>query len=455
MRAAITVMALVALAAPSSAQGLELEWSAADRLGGVRTIDELAPERPVAVRLHILGRCPAEVTWKLDGDPVTPKQRPGCNFDLAMSAGEHEVEAEAGGETVTERVAPKDVVVVSLGDSVASGEGNPDGPPGPRWLEPRCNRSLRSGAAHAAGAVERADPHSVVTFVPLGCSGATIEAGLLGPYAGIAPDRRKGQLRPQVDPLSAIAAKREIGAVMLSVGANDVHFGPAVRFCMRVDPCDERRFDPESAWREAPNPETPTAAEVVRTATADLRAGYDRLAARLGEEVRPERVLIYEYFDPLRDESGETCADALPGVRPNEANWARHEVLEPLNAEVRAAAERHGWQVVRGVAPAFRTHGICVGGEERWIRRPGESIARQLTLTGTFHPNERGHLATAALIAPQLAGTLELDINPAAETSGRGDAEHDGYVRWYWLIVAALAGAAALALGGRFLGSRG
>ena len=72
----------------------------------------------------------------------------------------------------------RDHLIVSLGDSYASGEGNPDvnraGSTPARWVDKRCHRSAYAGPAQAALALERADPHSSVTFLSFACSGATI-----------------------------------------------------------------------------------------------------------------------------------------------------------------------------------------------------------------------------------------------------------------------------------------
>src|SRR5215216_1507388 len=94
-------------------------------------------------------------------------------------------------------------------------------------------------------------------FVPRGCSGATVPRGLLGPYVGIEPDRERTIQPPQVELLSDLAARREIDAVLVSIGANDVHFGAIVQFCAAVKDCPERRFDPRETGKEAPEPGAP------------------------------------------------------------------------------------------------------------------------------------------------------------------------------------------------------
>jgi len=444
-------LAVAFLAAPP-ARGqdeLTLGWSIPDRLNGRASIDEAAPARPLAVRIAVEGGCPADPIFEVEGDRVDVTAVGRCSFDLPpMAPGDYDVEVTAGSRTATATIAPRDHLVVSLGDSVASGEGNPDAVRKPIWLEQRCHRSLLSGAAQAALAAERGDRHSAITLVPLGCSGATIHKGLLGKYHGIERDKRKGPLAPQLDVLGDL--ERPVDAVLLSVGANDVNFGDLVAFCVSVDDCEDQRFDPANPDDPAAEP-FPTVTEVVRNALTDLNRGYDELAARLDEEgVDPSRVIIVEYFDPLRNELGETCPHALPRVDLEEAEWAQRHVLAPLNLEVRAAAARQGWQLVSGVNDAFHRHGICAdGARQSWVRRPVDSLLRQLRLSGTLHPNGDGHRATATLIAPLLGTTLGVGSG-TEQILSLPDGERNGYVHWIWLVavgvVAGLLGAGAALL---------
>jgi lysophospholipase L1-like esterase len=438
--AALLLVLLAAAAAPSAAATDEvaLDWSVMDRLTGPTSIDESGPVRQATLRVAVDagGACPREPHFALDGDAARAREAPGCAFDLAnVPPGEHRLTLDdaAGDELAQTDVDLRDLLVVSLGDSVASGEGNPDpGGVGVHWLEQRCHRSLRSGAAQAARAVEQGDRHSVVTFVPLACSGATIDAGLLGAYDGVQPNRHLGPLPPQVDVLERL--RRPVDAVLLSVGANDLNFSKLVLFCMKVDDCWSHHFDAAHPRNEAGS-SFPTAADVERTALERLQAGYDRLAARLAGTVEPAKVIAVQYFDPLRDANGDICAHALPGLSAQEAQWAERDVLTPLNAALAAAAARHGWQLVGGVADAFRRHGICAG-SAAWVANPLHSLAAELAIVGTLHPNGRGHAATAALIAPTLAATLSIAAGVVSD-----DGPSPGRVPWPWLLVAAAAGA--------------
>ena len=70
----------------------------------------------------------------------------------------------------------QDFLVVGMGDSLGSGEGNPESGTGTgaKWQNKRCDRSFLSYQALAAMAIERADEKTSVTFVHLACSGASI-----------------------------------------------------------------------------------------------------------------------------------------------------------------------------------------------------------------------------------------------------------------------------------------
>lgn len=300
-------------------------------------------------------------------------------------------------------------LIVSIGDSVASGEGNPDvrgrlGRP-PRWLFERCHRSLVSGHAKAALAIERDDPDADVSFVPLGCSGATVTKGLLGEY--------RGQPR-QVEQVNALAEAREIDALLVSVGANDAHFAPLVRRCLFASDCPDRPFQGRPTLRAA-----------IEDALEELAGGYDALDAALSKEIDRDRVTIVEYFDPTRGSDGRFCQlDFLGGrVEPEESQWMHEEVVDPLNEVVHAAAKRHGWRVVEGVDEAFDGHGVCARPErEVWTRTLEQSLFRQnLNHQGGLHPNARGHRATARLIHPVLADVLGVTPRETGDEPDGGD----------------------------------
>jgi lysophospholipase L1-like esterase len=146
-----------------------------------------------------------------------------------------------------------DRLVVALGDSVASGEGNPDRQG--RWLDPPCHRSSTAGFEQAARLLGEAMTRRSITFVSLACSGAAIDQGLLERYGGVAPEPGR-RYEPQVERLERLADVRGAGpgnqppvdAVLLSVGANDVHFSEVVKACALPGNC--RRSHDEAVFAE-------------------------------------------------------------------------------------------------------------------------------------------------------------------------------------------------------------
>lgn len=323
-------------------------------------------------------------------------------FAGCLGIGEDEPEPEHG-----------ENLIVSVGDSVAAGQGNP-APDSPRWLSHRCYRSTLSGHWIAGHEVIDANPDAALDFVSLACSGATIDRGLLGaqrtgPFA---------QERPQLDRLEELAGEATVEALMISVGANDVGFSRIVIFCAGKEDCpDSRDYGPAKDWARENGKPVPTLREFVARSIAELPGAYRRVEERIPAEIPRERVLLVEYFDPTRWPARTPCAifrravlrlpiDDL--VTREESRWAHDEVLIPLNEAIHESAGENGWTVVKGVDERFDGHGICAPSEQRWIRTLGESLERQHDPLGALHPNEAGHRATAALIAPALAEALGL-----------------------------------------------
>jgi hypothetical protein len=135
------------------------------------------------------------------------------------------VTVEIGGQEVAATSASvTDLFIVGMGDSIGSGEGNPDIPvrfsreraayygatskdlqlggfparvgrwkqigdkrfieENARWLDQACRRSFYSHQLRAALQLAIEDPHRAVTFVGVACSGAEVTAGLFLRYKG-------------------------------------------------------------------------------------------------------------------------------------------------------------------------------------------------------------------------------------------------------------------------------
>lgn len=147
------------------------------------------------------------------------------------------------GRQLTEEIRVEDILVVGVGDSFASGEGNPDVPvrfarnryaiygptkidqkPGrayptrdgdwqvvgdplfmkgsARWLGQSCHRSLYSHQIRAAMQLAINNPKRAVTFVGYACAGAEITHGLFLRFKG----NEWSPVQPQLSQVSAVAA---------------------------------------------------------------------------------------------------------------------------------------------------------------------------------------------------------------------------------------------------------
>ena len=316
-----------------------------------------------------------------------------------------------GGGSGQVAVTVHDTLLVGLGDSTGSGEGNPDIPATAtaqaRWEDRRCDRSARSFEAQAAGLLEGASDRSSVTFVHLACSGATILRGVAGPYRGLAPVADQ-TIPAQISEMKRLAGTRPVDAVVVSVGINDLAFGDVVRFCTG----DGGGLRNILNWGKIDCWALPfraglTLREWVRSMVAQLPARYDELARTFGTSVPPGRIFLTQYPDATRDADGRTCDPLIIGdngiLTRREAAEAEAELLVPVNAAIAAAAAAHGWQVVTGAAERSRTHGYCVTDPaQRWFVTYPESQIAQGNENGTLHPDELGHADTARLVVARL-----------------------------------------------------
>jgi lysophospholipase L1-like esterase len=347
--------------------------------------------------------------WTIDAAPTQAQRTAPCRFRLAFpQEGVYEVaftSASADGrQRATGRLSlnVQDWLVVGLGDSLSSGESVPDRSKTARgavqWKDRRCHRSNKSYQAVAARDLEKSDPQTSVTFVHLACSGASVPEGLLGPYAGIEPADPANPVPAQLDAMSALVGRRAIDALALSIGVNDLSFGPVVAFCWKPasSDCQETDWTPGVKLRDQ-----------VPVWLRELGPRYDDLAAQgLFGRIQADRVYLMEYMDPLHDQNGTICSTGSLGVGINgtEAQWLFTDFLGPLDASASSAASAHAWRFVGGPLASFARHGYC--STTGWITTFQQSFNQQGNVDGTLHPNATGHVALAqhltAAIRPNL-----------------------------------------------------
>ena len=146
--------------------------------------------------------------------------------------------------TISNRVLIEDILIVSIGDSFSSGEGNPergrlnpypdalwanDGSSSPISIvnqrHRRAHRSTLGWPAQTALSLENADSSTSVTFVSAATTGGTINHGILNPGEGSENEPLpSGGLPAQLDEISQIVGNRRIDVLLMSVGINDIGF---------------------------------------------------------------------------------------------------------------------------------------------------------------------------------------------------------------------------------------
>ena len=237
------------------------------------------------------------------------------------------------------------VQAIVLGDSVAAGIG---GPPLPDATpdDEACERSAFAFAETLA----RVNDWTVDN---LGCSGATIEHGIVG--AQLVGGRR---MPPQL-----AVAKRAVAAevVIVNIGANDLHWSTLVRLCSASDLCDSRAFT--AYFQRSLDGFTQDYYELLR-----------QLVALPGDPL----VVINQYYRPF---DPETDCLADQGLTRNRIETLLDR-LDTLNAVLTTGAETFGYRSVR---PDFSGHELCT--DQAWVQGRDDQAP--------LHPNARGQLVIA------------------------------------------------------------
>ena len=361
-------------------------------------------DHPVTARLT--GPIPVGATcaWSIDDGEGAPRQ---STLDCAEPVN---FRARYGRPTVTtvdvssgpeapQRVATeimvRDIFIAGLGDSIASGEGNPDRPitlsdegfcfrsylgtaggqyyrpsragyKGGRaceapdslpvwqrqsalWFNSACHRSLYSYQTRTALALAVRYPHIAVTYLPLACSGATLADGLFGSQrARECPPTKstaacQGTVNAQLAELreAVTAAKRrqpdrKLDLVLLSIGANDINFSGLVADVIVETPTERALFRRTGVIGSVDD----SRAALAR----DLPQGFGKLREALKPLVGDlQRVVYVSYGNPTLA-GGAPCPggrggfdihpsfNAQPQRLANVSNYVENEFLPQLKA---------------------------------------------------------------------------------------------------------------------------
>ncbi len=369
-------------------------------------------DHPVTVRLT--GEVPVGATcaWSFDdgdgpqastfdcAEPVNLRVRYGRTTvaTVDVSSG-----PEAPQRVATE-IAVRDIFIAGLGDSIASGEGNPDraialadegfcfryylgsagaqyyrpsraGYKGGRaceapdtlqnwqrhsalWFNSACHRSLYSYQTRTALALAVQYPHIAVTYLPLACTGATIPDGLFGSQrARECPPTKSaagcpGTVNAQLDELRAAVAAakkrqpdRKLDLILLSIGANDINFSGLVADVIVDTPTERVLFKRTGVMGS------------VDDSRAALARDLPQSFGKLREALKPlvggdlSHVIYVSYANPTLADGGTPC----PGGR------AGFDIHPSFNAAPQRLANVSGY-VENEFLPQLKALATCQSG---------------------------------------------------------------------------------------------
>jgi hypothetical protein len=278
-------------------------------------------------------------------------------------------------------VETRDVLIIGLGDSTASGEGNPIVPvalndngfcfrrvagtdrqrfflpgrakanvvadcplPGDvpdqrdaweaanaQWMFAPCHLSLYSYQARAALALAIENPSLSVTYYPMGCTGATIRDGLLGSQLARErpqhngrpfPQRVSGQIEQLASYLQANGNNRTADLIFLTIGGNDLEFSGLVADILVMAESRERRILERQKLTS-----TPAAARQKFSALADNFKALRRSLARFtGGKL--ERVIYVNYGNLAMHQGNHVCGATRRGFDAHPAFAINGDKLE-------------------------------------------------------------------------------------------------------------------------------
>ncbi|HXW77745.1 MAG TPA: hypothetical protein VEJ20_10060, partial [Candidatus Eremiobacteraceae bacterium] len=339
----------------------------------------LAPtDHRIGVRLVGAVLPKTDCAWTFDDGQGTPQQiNRACDAEVELRVREGaptvaRLETSGpGGSPVqlSAEILVRDILIAGMGDSIASGEGNPDRPvalsddgfcfmqflggqasayfrpgragfegdkscdaaggPGSsdpewtrlsaRWMNAACHRSLYSYQMRAALALAVQIPHASVTMIPLACTGASIENGLFGSQRAREHDCSPDVVCPntvpgQIGALQALLARvrrsnpdRQLDLLFLTIGANDISFSGLVADVI-IQRGSERAVFSRSGIITPVETADAAVSQVLPREFAKLRAALKPIVGG-----RLERVVYVSYGNPGLSPEGGPCPGGRDG----------------------------------------------------------------------------------------------------------------------------------------------
>jgi len=332
------------------------------------------------VMVRLTGTVPPGATcaWSFDdGEGQAQQVSVPCTESIRMRARFGRVTVAAVGVTRTDgsvdsataEISVRDFLVAGLGDSVAAGEGNPDRPvdladdgfcfrrflhvglneyfrpsragyrgnkacadtpsasqpdvtdwgrQGAHWLSGSCHRSLYGYQLRTALALAVENPQSAVTFLPLACTGATIDSGILSsqgasdcPQTGRCPGSvpsQVSQLRDLLASARRLRNDRGLDLLLLTIGANDIKFSGLVADVIITESVERVLFNQGGLITTVP--------QAQRMLDRDLPGSFGKLRTALKPLVGGDlsRVVFVSYANPAVSGDAAVCPGGRDGL---------------------------------------------------------------------------------------------------------------------------------------------
>jgi lysophospholipase L1-like esterase len=251
---------------------------------------------------------------------------------------------------------------------------------GARWMSPACHRSLYGYQLRTALALAVENRQAAVTFLPLACTGATIENGMFGsqgasdcPLTGRCSGTVPSQLAQLQDALEKARRQipnRQLDLVLLTVGANDVKFSGLVADVIISSGIERTLFSQGGQLATVPQ------------AQAILDREFPSNFAKLRTALKPlvggklSRVVYVSYGHPAMAENapcpgGRDGLDIHPAFAADEARlknvtsfvltkfMPRLKALAQCEAGARCSSDADRMTFVDSHQTEFADHGVC------------------------------------------------------------------------------------------------
>jgi hypothetical protein len=368
---------------------------------------------------------PHQYAWTISSDGATQTQRGGCSVTVdvpelgtyAVTAAEIDDGSPTGVVAENDNVIVRDWLIVGLGDSNGSGEGNPP------FFFHQCDRSFASYQYQVAEYIENHDRHSSVTFLFASCSGARTEHLWEFDYIGINP-KDGPELPPQLTQVANVMGNRTVNAAIMSIGINNIYFSSMILTCIKDElpnlsptpaqppppPCESEHVDVQTDSSNnvtySPDTKAPqTLAQATTAALGQLPGAYSTLGSHLQQTIRPRNTFITTYPDNATDEHSNLCTDGKgppPWFEDTTWSWLE-DTGNQLNLAV-AKTSSLGWAPVTGIAQGFVGHGYC-SSDSYFVPLHG-SFVNQHDQNGSYHATLAGQKITAAATQARVCEAL-------------------------------------------------